>query len=210
MERACRIGWESGCCRGVDEVGVETVVAEPLRIAGREALCEHPGTGAVTGLAEIVRRDRLEPTAADSALAMGARPRSRRTAAARLQCALAACGRGLAAASRMFDDGGAQQRVQPIRPRRANAWPKAELDASNRRHTGERRRRSASGPRNRRTPDPPGVALPARLRLAWDRLAADNMRVRRLTSDDGAALVGRALDAGQVRAARASFGLGDR
>ena len=34
------------------------------------------------------------------------------------------------------------------------------------------------------------------------------MRVRRLTSDDGIALIGRVLDAGQVRAVRASFGLG--
>ena len=34
------------------------------------------------------------------------------------------------------------------------------------------------------------------------------MRVRRLTSDDGIALIGRVLDAEQVRAVRAGFGLG--
>ena len=33
------------------------------------------------------------------------------------------------------------------------------------------------------------------------------MRVRRLTSDDGIALIGRVLDAEQVRAVRAGFGL---
>ena len=55
------------------EVGVETVIADSLVVAGRETLYEHPGTGAVTELVEIVRRDRLEPTIAEAALAMGAR-----------------------------------------------------------------------------------------------------------------------------------------
>ena len=58
---------------GAYEVGVETVRADSLAIAGRETLYEHPGTGAVTELVEIVRRDRLEPLAADVALGIGAR-----------------------------------------------------------------------------------------------------------------------------------------
>ena len=38
---------------GAYEVGVETVRADSLAIAGRETLYEHPGTGAVTELVEI-------------------------------------------------------------------------------------------------------------------------------------------------------------
>ena len=34
---------------GSYEVGVETVTADSLAIAGRETLCEHPGTGVATG-----------------------------------------------------------------------------------------------------------------------------------------------------------------
>ena len=46
-----------------------------------------------------------------------------------------------------------------------------------------------------------GLLLPI-----WDRLPFENMRVRRLATDDGKTLIGRVLDAGQVRCARASFG----
>ena len=41
---------------GAYEVGVETVRADSLAVAGRETLYEHPGTGAVTELVEIIRR----------------------------------------------------------------------------------------------------------------------------------------------------------
>ena len=58
---------------GAYEVGVETVRAESLAIAGRETLYEHPRTGAVTELVEIIRRDKLEPLAADVALEIGGR-----------------------------------------------------------------------------------------------------------------------------------------
>ena len=56
---------------GSFEVGVETVRADSLSVAGRETLYEHPGTGAATDLVEIRRRDRLVPLTAEAALDIG-------------------------------------------------------------------------------------------------------------------------------------------
>ena len=196
---------------GSYEVGVETVIADSLAIAGRETLYEHPGTGAATELVEIVRRDRLVPLTAESALEIGARDpgldgkprlvvntRSKRAAVL------------LPAPSRMLDDGGVQERVQLIRPATRERMAQAEFTASNWGRADQRHWRTLwdheigelPSHRESRFWLATGLLLPV-----WDRLPADNMRVRRLAADCGTALIGRVLDAEQVRAVRASFGL---
>ncbi len=196
---------------GSYEVGVETVLADSLVVAGRETLYEHPGTGAATELVEIVRRDKLVPLAADAALEIGARDpgpdgkprlvvntRSKRAAVL------------LPAPSRMLDDGGVQKRVQLIRPATRDRMAQAEFVASNWGRTDERHWRmlwdheigELPSHRESRFWLASGLLLPV-----WDRLPAENMRVRRLTSDDGIALIGRVLDAEQVQSVRAGFGL---
>ncbi|MCY4548399.1 MAG: strawberry notch family protein, partial [Defluviicoccus sp.] len=197
---------------GSYEVGVETVRADSLSTAGRETLYEHPRTGAVTDLVEIVRHDRLEPTTADTGLDIGARDpgpdgkpqlvvnaRSKRAAVL------------LPAPSRMFDDGGVQERVRLVRPATRETMARPELDASNWRGADETTWRAlwqheiAELPTHRESRFwlAAGLLLPV-----WDRLPFENMRVRRLTTDAGEALIGRVLDAEQVRAVRTSFGLG--
>ena len=194
---------------GSFEVGVETVRADSLAIAGRETLFEHPGTGAVTELVEIVRRDRLEPLDADTALGIGAREpgpgldRPRLAVNARSKRAAVL----LPAPSRMFDDGGVQERVRLIRPATRETMARAELDASNWRRADEARWRAiweheiAELPSHRESRFwlAAGLLLPV-----WDRLPAENMRVRRLATDTGEALIGRVLDAEQVAAVRTS------
>ena len=205
---------------GAYEVGVETVRADSLAIAGRETLYEHPRTGAVTELVKIVRRDRLEPLDADTALGIGAREpgpdRPPRTGSGdKPRLAVNARSKRAAvilpAASRMFDDGGVQERVRLLRPATRETMARAELDASNWRRVDEAHWRMlweqeiAELPTHRESRFwlAAGLLLPI-----WDRLPAENMRVRRLATDTGETLIGRVLDAEQVAAVRTSFGLG--
>ena len=196
---------------GSFEVGVETVRADSLAIVGRETLYEYPGTGAATDLVEIRRRDRLEPLTAETALDVGAREpaadgRPRLTVNARSKRAAVL----LPAPSRMFDDGGVQERVRLVRPATRETMARPELDASNWCRADEATWRTlweheiAELPSHRESRFwlAAGLLLPI-----WDRLPFENMRVRRLATDDGEALIERVLDASQVRAARASFGL---
>ena len=196
---------------GSYEVGVETVTADSLAIAGRETLYEHPGTGAATELVEIVRRDKLVPLTAESALEIGERdpgPDNKPRLAVNARSKRAAV--VLPASSRMIDDGGVQERVRLIRPATSETMARAELDASNWRRADEAQWRRvwdaeiAGLPSHRESRFwlATGLLLPV-----WDRLPEENMRVRRLTSDDGHSLIGRVLDAEQVRAVRAGFGL---
>ena len=211
LEKRIASNIEQAIEAGSYEVGVETVTADSLAIAGRKTLYEHPGTGAATELVEIVRRDRLAPLTAESALEIGERdpgPDGKPRLAVNARSKRAAV--ILPASSRMIDDGGVQERVRLIRPATGETMARAELDASNWRRadeTGWRRVWDAEiaglpSHRESRFWLATGLLLPV-----WDRLPAENMRVRRLTSDDGHSLIGRVLDAEQVRAVRAGFGL---
>ena len=212
---------------GSYEVGVETVTADSLTIAGRETLYEHPGTGAATELVEIVRRDKLVPLTAEAALEIGERdpgPDGKPRLAVNARSKRAAV--VLPAPSRMFDDGGVQERVRLVRPATRETMARAELDTSNWRRSDERHWRTLwdheigelPSHRESRFWLATGLLLPV-----WDRLPAENMRVRRLTADPGSgvpapasgpgaqatgeSLIGRVLDAEQVSAVRTSFGL---
>ncbi|MYI70313.1 MAG: methylase, partial [Boseongicola sp. SB0673_bin_14] len=196
---------------GTFERGVETVTADSLAIAGRETLRAHPGAGAATELVEILRRDRLEPLGADAAIRAGA-DRPGPDGAPRL-VVNARSGRAavvVPASSRMLDDGGVQERVQLVRPAGRETMERAAFAASSWEAAGEDRWRATWEAETAEMPTHResrfwlacGLLLPV-----WDRLPAENMRVRRMVTDDGTALIGRVLDAGQVRAVRASFGL---
>ena len=194
---------------GTFNLGVETVSADSLRVADRETVFTHPATHAETEIVEIVRRDRLVPLTADDALAQHAlTSRSPPELYVNTQSNRAAI--LLPAPSRMLDDGGVEPRRRLVRPRDRETIALKALEASNWTAADEATWRQlwdteiASLPSHseRRFWLVAGLLLPI-----WDRLPEDNLRVRRLTTDDGEQLIGRILRAGEVRAIRASFGL---
>ena len=194
---------------GTFERGVETIAADSLSVASRETVFVHEGSGADTEIVEIARKDRLEPLTTDAALRTHAevsdsRPRlmvnahSKRAALVR------------PASSRMFDDGGVQERVRLVRPAARDTMARDALDASQWREAHEDRWRAFW--------DAEVAGLPAHtesrfwlvaglLLPIWDRLPEESMRVRRLVTDAGEHLIGRVLGPAEAAAFRATFGL---
>ena len=194
---------------GTFERGVETIAADSLSVASRETVFVHEGSGADTEIVEIARKDRLKPLTADAALRAHAevsdsRPRlmvnahSKRAALVR------------PASSRMFDDGGVQERVRLVRPAARDTMARDALDAS--------QWRDADKDRWRAFWDAEVAGLPAHtesrfwlvaglLLPIWDRLPEESMRVRRLVTDAGEHLIGRVLGPAEAAAFCAAFGL---
>ncbi len=193
------------------EVGVETIRAHSLIETGRETLYTQPRTGATTDLVAITRLDRLIPTKADDALRISANkpnPQHLPTLVINAQSKNAAV--ILPSNSIMFDDGSVQERVRLLRPHTHDYMPLAKLKASNWRPASQATWRAhwdaeiASLPTHRESRFwlAAGLLLPI-----WNRLPSENMRVRRLTTNAGVPMIGRVLDAEQVMAVRAGFGL---
>ena len=196
---------------GTFERGVETIHADGLGVASREPLFEHEGSGAVTEMVEIARRDRLEPLTAEAAL-------RRRDDALRHGDAVrlmvnARSGRAalaLPAPSLMRDDGGVEKRVRLVRPAGRDTVAANALAASN--------WTEATEPEWRALWEAETAALPSHtesrfwlvaglLLPLWDRLPDRSMRVRRLVTDAGEALIGRVFGAAEAAGLRDAFGL---
>jgi len=197
---------------GTYEQGVENILADSLRVQSREVLRKHERTGAATELVEIARKDRLVPLTADAALKMRDRALQAGDSAA-----LTVNGRSrrpavrLPAPSRMLDDGGIQRRVRLMRPASRDTAAEEAMEASHWRDAEEAEWRALWDAEVEALPTHTesrlwlvtGLLLPV-----WDRLPKDDLRVRRLATDGGEALIGRVLDPEQTAALRVSFGLG--
>ena len=197
---------------GTYEQGVENILADSLRVASREVLQTHERTGAATELVEIVSKDRLLPVTADGALR--ARDQALRAGDASALLVNGRSGRAavrLPAPSRMLDDGGVQKRVRLLRPATRDTLAEDALTASHWREADETEWRTLWDTEVESLPTHTesrlwlvtGLLLPA-----WDRLPKEDLRVRRLSTDDGKALIGRVLNPEQAVALRGSFGLG--
>ena len=158
-----------------------------------------------------LRRDPLDPTTSGDALAL----RDRLTEAGKASRLMRNRRSGRIALvhdapSRMLDDGAIDPRVRMVRPSSRETMSHYAADASSWRDIDEAQWRALW--------DAEVAGLPAhtesRMRLVtglllplWDRLPPENMRVRRLTTDDGQALIGRTVTAEQAIAFRAACGL---
>ena len=202
---------------GTFEQGVENIVADSLRIASREELRTHERTGAATELVEIARKDRLEPLTADTAVRLRDQAMAAAGKGAPARAALMVNARSNRAAvqvpapSRMLDDGSIQPRVRLLRPASRDTAADAALAASHWRKADETEWRTLWDAEVKSLPTHresrlwlvTGLLLPV-----WDRLPKEDLRVRRLRTDDGDALIGRVLNPEQSAALRTAFGLG--
>ena len=181
---------EQAKASGSYEVGLETLEAESFRIIERRAIYTHPGTGAVTQLLTIERKDRLLPLSLEDALAMVDERGARLLVNAQT-------GRGAVqrrARSVTDDDGAVHARVRLIFPLadsvvprealEASHWEPAERDAFAKIWQGE-----LAGLPSHATSQlhmVSGLLLPI-----WKRLPDESSRVYRLQTDEGERVIGR-------------------
>ena len=194
---------------GTFNLGVESVHAESLTVADRETVFTHPATRSETQIAEIIRRDRLQPLLPDDAIRLH-RFHSKEEPELVVNARSNRAAIVLPAPVRILDNGDIQQRYCLMRPNDRETIDSKALAASHWERTPE--------PAWRRLWNDEIAALPSHtesrfwivaglLLPIWDRLPDEDLRVRRLTTDDGEQLIGRILIAKEVRDVRAAFGL---
>ena len=192
--------------QGTFEVGVEVLRADSLRIAKRETLWTDPKSGAKTELVEIIRKRLVKRLTVDEAREI-AEDNGEAQYVMNMQSGRAAV---CIPTSSLNSDGKIIPRIKLVRPNRTENMPSYEFNKSHWETVDE------------------GVwahqwqvnfdALPThetgRLWLAiglllpsWDKLRAEDVRVRRCITDDGQALIGRLFDVDEAAAARRAFGI---
>ena len=186
--------------------GVERIAAASLEIVSSECAAD-------TNLIEIRRRDRLTPTTLGAVLAIHhdelARGRNPQLLLNRHSTHAALCTR---APARTLEDGTVEQRRRLIQPGGRRTVPMSQLKGP----------QSGWQPTDREQWDRAwnaqcdampkfresrfwlvtGILLPI-----WNRLPETDVRVYRLTTDDGRNLIGRVLSAGEVETVRTALGL---
>ena len=192
---------------GTFDRGVETIHADSLALTSREPVFVHETTGAVTELCEIARRDKLDPLTVEAALAMRnpVRETSLMVNERSHRAALV-----LPHTSRMLEDGGVESRIRLVRPATRETMARMELDASNWHIADEAQWCTLWEAEIAGLPPHTesrlwlvsGLLLPI-----WDRLPDRHMRVRRLTTDEGEAMIGRVLGPAEALDFRAALGL---
>ncbi|SKA25658.1 Methyltransferase domain-containing protein [Enhydrobacter aerosaccus] len=196
FEALLRAKIEGAIASGTYDRGVETVVADSLRIIDRRTIYSHAGTGAETEVLTILRRDRNRPLALNEALDL-ARERGRLLVNAKSHRAAVQ----VSAPSVMLDDGAIERRVRLVRPMERpalaadslamSAWEEADKAAFAAAWQAEVAELPAFAESHLYVVT--GLLLPI-----WQRLPEEGCRVWRLETDDGQRVIGRQVSAAWV------------
>ena len=177
---------------GVYNQGVEAIVADSLVVK-----CRHPGPEG-TEIVEIARRDALKPFTADQAVAaVGLARDASGTGELVVNGSSGRPAVALPAPSAVRDDGSLERRIRLRRPNDATIVTETQFASSHWRHAAEDRWRAlwdaevADLPTHRERTFHLATGM---LLRAWHLLPDDNLRIRRLATDDGERLIGRVLE----------------
>lgn len=188
---------EGAIASGTYEMGLETLRAESFSVSGRQTIYTHPGTGAVTHLLTVERKDRIEPVSLPRALAM----------AEDVQAELLINNRSGRAAvklrtrSLIDDEGVVHPRVRLVRPLEATNMLAEVFSDSHWEPADHDRFAEAWAAELAELPEfetstlhmVSGLLLPI-----WRRLPDESTRVYRLQTDAGERIIGRKVSAAWV------------
>jgi hypothetical protein len=190
---------EGAIASGTYEIGLETLRAESFALTSRQTIYTHPGTGAVTDLLTIARKDRTRTVTLDEALELAGRNQGRllfnqRSGRAAVE---------MPARSMMRDDGSVEARIRLVRPGEASTVPVEAMAASHWEPADEARFKAAWTAELGAIPEfetstlhmVSGLLLPI-----WKQLPDESTRVYRLQTDDGQRFVGRKVSPAWVAA----------
>lgn len=185
---------EGAIASGTFEMGLETLRAESFMVSARETIYTHPGTGAVTQLLTIERKDRVAPLRVADARALVSSRGGQLVVNARSGRAAVQ----LRARSLIDDDGAVHPRVALQRPLEKIHMPAEDFEHSHWRPVGIEAFGGAWDAELGELPEyemstlhiVAGLLLPI-----WKRLPKESARVYRLQTDGGERVIGRKVSA---------------
>ncbi|WP_419901158.1 strawberry notch-like NTP hydrolase domain-containing protein [Kiloniella sp.] len=192
--------------RGVYQVGVEALTADSLRIVSQEILREDEITGAETMLVQIERRDKREEIDVSDLVEKRGGKRVKNEKSGRV-------GILVPYSSVMDEDGVLQKRYKLHRPKETTTLYEVELLKSSwvdidQFMFDEAWRREVADLGDYETLRfwmVTGLLLPL-----WKHLDKENPRVRRLSMDDGAQVLGRIVSSTEIRAMKSALGVSEK
>jgi predicted RNA methylase len=181
---------EGAIAAGVYDHGVETIVADSLKLESRRTVYTHPGTGAQTEVFTLLKRERNKPMTREQVFALAEEKGARFLLNSKSQRAALQ----VSAPAIMLDDGSIETRVRLIRPMERSIYPAASLaetawepaDSWDFGVAWERELAEVPEFSESHLYMVTGLLLPI-----WRRLPNDGCRVYRLQTDDGRRVIGR-------------------